>query len=189
MNEDLVEHITNEDLHFFLERNPDEEIFDIAIEKNNVLFARWCYLHGWSLDGIAPESCTPEFALFMLEIIPLTDPHFAYFMKKALEDEQITKNMKFVDDYQFFVAHNKPEAIVTYEFKENPFDGNALFGEKENANIVKLGLLLGYNFNIETLLDVMSKADDKALRNYLIHIQTTIDYRLNNCKRKYDETI
>jgi len=88
VHEKIRQAMRDGDLFFFANREADDVILSIAIEEQNVLFARWCFIKGWKFEYVDPETCIPEFAQFMLEIIDDKDKRYNLLLVDCAQQQR-----------------------------------------------------------------------------------------------------
>jgi len=155
--------MTNCDLLYFSAAGTEiaEDVFNIAIKEQNILFARWCFIRGYEFKDVEPDVCTPEFALFMMEITQRTDNRRTKFLKRVLMDEEISGHLKYNSDLDLYTFKNEAIAIAMKKGKKE------IFEEEEDSEIIKLGILLGHKYPLETIMNICWRTNDEALKKYM----------------------
>jgi len=160
-------------LDFFKGYTPCKIIKEIAIETNNVLFARWCFLSdSLNFNEVEPDETTPEFALFMLQIIKQTDKRYYHFMKSALSDNIIAKNMHFYDDFRVPMANDKiiTSAMLWLKIFKDEKKFEILMKNTKDVNLVKFGILCGCEYSINWLMNMYNETQDPAIELYILNM-------------------
>jgi len=159
-----------ENLRFFGGYASVSFIAKIAFKKSNILFARWCYVRGYTFKFVKLSKCSTKFAQFMKEI----DPNFDY-------------------------AELSDDAQIVLKLANDELTPNAVFEDDTSSEeSLKLAILLGCHTTKEKLHSHYKRTRSQALRDLLLsnykNVKFYSEIKKNNDlfalalhkKRKYD---